>query len=165
MFQSLEKLKSLGFEGFKSVQELNDNVTSIPAKAGVYIVLNLSKTIPEFLPIGTGGYFKNKNPNKGLDYLISKWIDNTHVVYIGKAGGTDNGSTLRSRLKLYLEFGTGKPVGHYGGRLIWQIKNSSELIVCWKVVNAGDDPRQIEKQLIKDFEKQFERKPYANINS
>jgi hypothetical protein len=164
MFQSLDKLKDFGFEGFKAIKDLKEDTNLIPAQAGIYLILNLSKSNPDFLTIGTGGYFKNKNPNKELAYLSSKWINDTNVVYIGKAGGVNNKSTLKSRIKLYLEFGGGKPVGHYGGRLIWQLKNSSNLVVCWKT--TGDtDPRTIEKQLIANFHVQFGDKPFANINS
>jgi hypothetical protein len=151
MFQSIEELKSEGFEGFKSIKDLNENIDVVPKSSGIYLVLNLSKSFPEFLEVGTGGHFKNKNPNKGHAYLHSKWVIDTHVVYIGKAGGKNNASTLRSRLKLYLDFGVGKSVGHYGGRLIWQLKHSPNLVVCWKIIE--NDPRQ------------FESKPFANINS
>ncbi|MEO3403810.1 hypothetical protein AAFN85_07890 [Mucilaginibacter sp. CAU 1740] len=163
MFKSIEKLKEINFEGFKSIKELKENIDLIPQRPGVYLVLNLNQSVPEFLAIGTGGHFKSKNPNKDLNYLKAKWINDTHVVYIGKAGGNNN-STLRSRLKLYLDFGNGKPVGHYGGRLIWQLAHSPNLIICWKVLN-DENPRDVEKQLILDFSNQFGSKPFANINS
>jgi len=162
MFKSLEKLKKSGFEGFKSIKELSSNIHLIPNQPGVYMILDTTGLDPKFLTIGTGGYFQNKNPNKDLNYLITKWVKETHLVYVGKAGG-DNNSTLRSRLKLYFEFGNGKPVGHYGGRLIWQLKNSSELIVCWKEIK-DNNPREIEKQFISDFKIQFGHRPFANIN-
>jgi hypothetical protein len=52
--------------------------------------------------------------------------------------------TLRSRLKQYLKFGQGKNIGHYGGRLIWQLEHHSELVLCWLPMNE-DEPRELEK--------------------
>ena len=42
--------------------------------------------------------------------------------------------TLRSRLMQYLRFGQGFNVGHYGERFIWQLKNHSELKLCWLIL-------------------------------
>lgn len=162
MFQSLEELKSSEFVGFHSVNELRNKPSLIPKKPGVYLILNIEKRDIDFLPIGTGGHFKKKDPNKDIPYLTSRWVNDTHLLYIGKAGG-DNNSTLYSRLKLYFDFGNGKHVGHYGGRLIWQLYGSSELIVCWKPIEQAD-PRTVEKQLISDFKLQYGSRPFANIN-
>jgi excinuclease UvrABC nuclease subunit len=82
-------------------------------------------------------------------------VDNTKVVYIGKA------TSLRSRLREYFGFGQGKNVGHYGGRLIWQIKYSQDLIVCWKSLTI--DPRQFEADLIKQFVQTYGCRPFANL--
>ena len=66
----------------------------------------------------TGEFFKGKNPNVVLDELKKNWIDDTLVVYIGKAGGGNSKATLKSRLRQYFGFGQGKSIGHWGGRLI-----------------------------------------------
>lgn len=62
-FNDIEKLKKLGFIGFISVAELNNNTNLLPNQMGVYLVLNLSNRKPEFLTKGVGGFFKYKDPN------------------------------------------------------------------------------------------------------
>lgn len=118
-FNNIEELKMFGFIGFKKMSELFEDSLIIPKIKGVYFVLNLDSKPLEFLEIGTGGYFKGKNPNISVDELKSNWIDNTIAVYIGKAGKDGSDATLQSRLRQYIKFGQGGNIGHYGGRLIW----------------------------------------------
>ncbi len=61
-----------------------------------------------------------------------------------------------------LRFGQTKNVGHWGGRYIWQIKKHSDLIFCWKPT-PKDDPREIEKQLLSQYIKNFGGRPFANL--
>ena len=56
---------------------------------------------------------------------------------------------LKTRLSSYLRFGEGKFATHWGGRYIWQLKDSRELIVCWKTMD--EDPRVVEKEMIAKF--------------
>lgn len=105
---------------------------------------------------GTGGFFNGKDPNVSLSFLQENWVDGAKVIYIGKAGG----ATLQSRLQQYFSFGQGKNVGHQGGRLIWQLANSKDLIVSWKTLPNGE-LREIEKILIKKFVEQFGKRPLA----
>jgi hypothetical protein len=160
-FKVIEKIKEEGFTGFKPMRELFNDSSAVPRERGVYMVLNLSKG-KEFLAVGTGGFFKGKNPNVPLQTLESNWVENTIVVYIGKAGGEESGATLQSRLGQYFRFGQGKNVGHYGGRLIWQLKNSADLVVCWKELPT-EDPRTVESGLIREFVSQFSKRPFANL--
>jgi hypothetical protein len=126
------------------------------------MILYCESDSPQFLPIGTGGFFKGRDPNISIQVLKQHWVENTCVIYIGKAGGEDSKSTLRSRLTQYFRFGQGKNVGHYGGRLIWQIKNSKELLVCWKPL-PNEEPRMVEAELIRSFIKVYNRRPFANL--
>ena len=160
-FRDIEQLKEEGFTGFKPMKELFVDSSSIPKDKGVYMVLNLSNK-KDFLTIGTGGHFNGKDPNISLAELENNWVDNTVVIYIGKAGKDGTSATLQSRLKQYFRFGQGKNVGHRGGRLIWQLKNSADLIVCWKTL-PDEDPRTIEKELIKQFLERFSKRPFANL--
>ena len=144
------------------MSELFTDSSLIPKTKGVYIVLNLDNKPPEFLTDGTGGYFKGKNPNVSVGELKSNWVDNTIVVYIGKAGKEGSKATLVSRLRQYFRFGQGINVGHWGGRLVWQLKNSKDLVVCWKVLPT-EDPRIVEALLIQQFKSIFSKRPFANI--
>jgi len=160
-FKEIEEIEKEGFTGFKTMRELFDDNSIIPKMKGVYMVLNLSKE-KEFLANGTGGFFKGKNPNVSIQELENNWIENTIVVYIGKAGGKKSGATLQKRLKQYFSFGQVYNVGHYGGRLIWQLKNSKDLVVCWKELPT-EEPRMVEIELIQKFVAQFSKRPFANL--
>jgi hypothetical protein len=77
------------------------------------------------------------------------------LVYIGKA------ARLRTRLRQYRDHGQGKPVGHWGGRYIWQLSDSGELLVAWKVTN--DAPRLVEKEMLAAFVDRYGQLPFANL--
>lgn len=161
IFSSIELLKLNGFEGFLEISYLNQNIDSIPREKGVYFVICAGKD-QDFLPCGTGGHFKGRNPNVQVDMLRNKWIDESMVLYIGKAGGSGSNATLRSRLRQYLLFGQGRNIGHWGGRYIWQLKNAENLLICWKTL-PSDDPREIEIQLLNQFLNLYSKLPFANL--
>ncbi len=156
----LEQKKDLeqkGFQGFVTIKKLTDNPTLAPTQKGVYMILRESENAPEFMEVGTGGFFKGKDPNVSITELQNNWVNNTPILYIGKA------TTLQKRLKQYMKFGQGKNVGHWGGRLIWQMKDSQEFIVCWKGLK-NEEPRDIEEDLIKEFKKKHnDNRPFANL--
>jgi hypothetical protein len=161
-FNDVEELKKAGFLGFKAISELWADNSPIPPVRGVYLVLYLDKSSPKFVVKGTGGFFKGKDPNVSLEELKANWVDGTNVIYVGKAGGENSGAKLYSRLNQYLQFGKGKSIGHYGGRYIWQIANSMDLVVCWKPVLQAE-PRDIEAELIKSFVAKYGKRPFANL--
>lgn len=157
MFQYDELMKA-GFTGFKTVRQMIDGgLSSVTSAEGVYMILyfNPAGEMPKFLPVGTGGSFKGRNPNVSIEDLQDNWVDGTPVVYIGKA------TSLRSRLSQYMRFGQGANVGHYGGRYIWQIPHSENLVVCWK--STDTDSRVIEAELIRQFVSEFGKRPFANL--
>jgi len=168
-FKNIDDIKKYGFTGFKTVRELWDDKSFIPNIKGVYLVMTPTLDEPTFVNPGLGPklYKKKTNPNVSLEELNLNWVNETSVVYIGKAGGfkkdgTEMDATLRSRLRTYLNFGLGKDVRHYGGRYIWQIKDAPNLIFCWKPT-PKDDPRKIEKLLFEKFIHQFGQRSFANL--
>lgn len=160
-FNEINSIREAGFTGFKKMGELFTDSTSIPKVRGVYLVLNPERK-NEFVEVGTGGFFKGKNPNVPLNELKLNWVSNTIVVYIGKAGAAASSATLQSRLRQYLRFGQGSNVGHWGGRHIWQLKNAKDLVVCWKPL-PHSDPREEEKALIQKFLSKYNKLPFANL--
>lgn len=120
-----------------------------------------NRTGPKFLERSTGGRFKGKDPKVEVSKLERNWVEGTVVLYIG-AGGLGATTTLRSRLRLYMQFGRGMPAAHQGGRLIWQLHDSSELLVCWKVT-PQDDPGIEETRLMQAFETVHGKRPFANL--
>lgn len=161
-FKNIDELINAGFTGFKKMETLLNDSTSIPKMKGVYMVLRINPEPPKFLKTGTGGHFKGKDPNVSISILNSNWVEDTIVVYIGKAGSEGSSATLHSRLNQYFKFGQGKNIGHHGGRLIWQLGDSKDLIVCWKAL-PKDDPRNIESGLIRDFVSIYSARPFANL--
>lgn len=155
-FQTIEDVENSGFEGFISIEQLRPDKSVIPSGAGVYMIIRPTKTAPQFLTEGTGGHFKGKNPNICIDTLQKNWIDDSCVLYIGKA------TSLRRRLKQYIDFGDGQPVGHWGGRYIWQLKEASQLLVCWKET-PEENSKEVESRLIQEFKSIYKMRPFANL--
>lgn len=163
MTKDTSYLKSKGFIGFKRMGELMGDPSFVNQTKGVYVVLYEENNPPKFLNEGTGGFFKGRNPNVSISELEDNWVDGTSIVYIGKAGGVGSSATLQSRLKQYLRFGQGANVGHWGGRYIWQIANSKELVVCWKPLDDAE-PREIEHLMIEEFKAAHHGlRPFANL--
>ena len=161
-FNSITELKKNGFKGFKTVSELWIDRISIPKAMGVYLVINPNFKNTKFISPGVGGFFKGKNPNVSINEVQLNLVANSQIVYIGKAGSSTSKATLYSRLGQYLRFGQTINIGHWGGRYIWQIKNHSDLIFCWKPT-PNREPREIEKQLLDAFINQFGKRPFANL--
>lgn len=157
MMEFKENLMNDDFDGFVSIKYLKEHFAqaAIPKTEGIYLILCQVETAPRFLAVGTGGYFKGMEPNVGIDVLRANWVDNEPVVYIGKA------NDLNRRIRQYLQFGSGKSVGHRGGRYIWQLADSDELLVCWKRI---ENPREVEKAMIVDFKNSHNgQRPFANL--
>ena len=102
-FNDLSSLTSNGFAGFDNVLSLKENYQFIPDEKGIYFVLIPEGFKVSFKNPGSGGFFKGKDPNVDLETLRKNWVDNSRLVYIGKAGSSKNKSTLRSRIKQYLK--------------------------------------------------------------
>jgi hypothetical protein len=159
----LEQLHTHGFQGFLPITDITSNYALVPKVRGIYIVLKIDGNA-KFRAIGSGGHFRKKDPNVTLEVLKAKWVDTTPIVYIGKAGTLANKRTLHSRLREYFRFGQGEPIGHWGGRYIWQLEHPEKLVVCWKEINDVD-PTIVETALIQEFTAYHGRRPFANLKT
>lgn len=157
------ELNSIVYEGFSVLVTIDELMTSEGIKRvgdlpGVYLVIYTQRQHPRFLEVGTGGHFKGRDPNVSIERLESKWVENTSIIYIGQT--TDS---LRKRINKYMRYGQGEPVAHHGGRFIWQIEGSRELMMCWKPMKGNEDPEEEEKRMIKVFVDTFGKLPFANL--
>ncbi len=160
---SISELQAFGFEGFVTIESLRNRVNLIPCEQGVYLLLRNRDLPPKFLSTGTGGYYQNKDPNVCMTRLKNEWVSDAIIVYVGKAGGKCIESDLNKRIKELLKFGKGKDVAHRGGRLVWQLYDAEQLLVCWKVLRDSE-PRCVEKMLIETFKQSHGgKRPFANL--
>lgn len=156
MTKEIENYRKDGFNGFVPVSKLRSTASLLPDSGGVYIVVRDSDNSPEFLATGTGGFFKGKNPNVGLEELESNYVAGCKVVYIGKA------TSLKKRVGQLLRFGAGSAVGHWGGRYLWQLADSDNLLIAWKTTSTTD-PRAEEIKMLEEFVSRHGKLPFANL--
>lgn len=155
--KELEKSLEI-FDGYAKVSDLKESCRLIPDYPGIYVVVRNSNEDPVFLAVGTGGLHKGMDLNYPVSTLKSKWIPDEQWIYIGK---TD--SSLRKRIRTYMSHGKGKDAAHRGGRAIWQLADSDDLIVAWKALSPSVSAREIEIRLISEFKQAHGgRLPYAN---
>lgn len=148
----------IGFEGFVPFSELP--TSPVPTGSGVYVVTRPAATPPIFLPRSPAGWFKGKDPSIELAELETSWVPGEPVLYIGKANiGVTGKRGLRKRLDEYRRHGAGQPVGHWGGRMIWQLADSADLLVGWR---PETDARAVERAMIADFRAMYGKRPFAN---
>ena len=161
-FRTLSQVRALGFEGIETVAALRaSRLLDVPATAGVYLILRNPRRRHRFMSKSPAGRFKRRDPSVDPRELSRAWVKGTWILYIGKAGGPGSRATLLSRIRTYLSHGTGKHAGHWGGRYIWQLAGSSDLLVAWKVMRGGN-PRNLERRLLLQFEEAYDNPPFAN---
>jgi hypothetical protein len=146
-------LESIGFVGWLPWPEFAN--WNCPATGGVYVVAYNGSDSPVFLPQSPAGWFKGRDPSVTHDALSDNWVNDVDVIYIGKA------NNLHRRLKQYANFGSGRPVGHWGGRLIWQLPDPHSMLIAWRET-PKEIPRVVEKQMIDQFRETYGKPPFAN---
>jgi hypothetical protein len=153
-----QALREEGFSGFVTFAELLAGaLADVPTSGGVYLVYRDDEAEPVFLDERPGGRFKGRNPTELVETLSGNWVPATQVMYIGK------GDSLRRRLKQFADFGAGKPVGHWGGRYIWQLADSADLLAAWREANTEETAAGAERALIERFKTSHGCLPFANI--
>ena len=157
-----EQLQRCGFVGFKTVQELMNSCKDIPKEMGVYVILREKNEKPVILGKRPFDCQEERYPSYPKSELEAKWVEGTQIIYIGKAGGSDQKTELHKRLSTYIRFGKGQKAAHGGGRSIWQLADAKELVVCWRVLSE-EEPRSVEERMISDFrELHSGMRPFAN---
>ena len=159
-------LRADGFAGFRTFAEVEIN--RIPQAPGIFAVLRPAGFEPQFLTRSTAGVFKRKDPSLPAEKLTAEWVDASDILYIGKAGvGSKGNRGLRRQIQEFMDFGKGKPPGHWDGRLIWQLANTQALVIAWKELPAEQLPAgglgAVEAELHAAFVQQYGRLPFANL--
>jgi hypothetical protein len=135
----------------------------IPQGTGIFAVLRPEGFEPEFLKKSTAGTFKKKDPSVPEPALDAEWVDGADILYIGKAGpGSKGNRGLRRQVQEFLDFGKGKPPGHWDGRLVWQLANSEALLIAWKELPA-EELSTSEARYHAEFVEAYGRLPFANL--
>jgi hypothetical protein len=145
----------LGFRGFQRFVDSSTWSDSIPATGGIYVVLRTSPAAPRFRSSSVGGHFKGYDPTVPVRDFAEKWVPGAILVYVGRAE-----TSLRTRIRQLVRFGEGRPVGHRGGRYLWQLLDSDDLVIAWR---ACERPSQAEAEMIEEFEHVYGRLPFANL--
>lgn len=156
-----QSLKQDGFTGFRPLGDLEIN--RIPQKPGIFVVLRPEGLRPQFLAKSTAGVFKKKDPTLKAEALATEWVEGADVLYVGKAGpGSKGNRGLRRQIQEYVDFGNGKPPGHWDGRLIWQLAAAGSLVVAWKELPV-EHLNEAEAELHAAFVDEYGRLPFANL--
>ncbi|PVZ57006.1 hypothetical protein [Arthrobacter sp. H-02-3] len=156
-----QSLKKDGFTGFRLLGDLDIN--RIPQKPGIFAVLTREGYRPQFLARSTAGVFKKKDPTLKAEALDAEWVDGADVLFVGKAGpGSKGNRGLRRQIQEFVDFGAGKPPGHWDGRLIWQLAAAGSLIIAWKELPVGE-LNAAEAAYHAAFVAEYGRLPYANL--
>jgi hypothetical protein len=156
-------LTRLGFQGWVKFADLAaGNYRQIPERAhGIYVVLRSGKAMPRYVRKSPAGTFRG-DPSKPANFLTDNWVERAAVVYIGKADLRRNKPhALRTRLKEFTVFGSGGELRHWGGRLIWQLSDSADLLVAW-MPTPGEVAADVERWLIAEFRRCYGKPPFAN---
>jgi hypothetical protein len=161
-------LEAAGFSGWRTWAELRSSeLAEVPCKPGVYVVFRPSTAGPVFIHPSPAGWFKGQDSSVSIERLEDEWVPDAHVVYTGKADFRRRRKqieALRERLGEFARFGAGEAIGHRGGRLIWQLADSGELLVAWREITWSEKARNYEKRLLSRFaDLHGERRPFANL--
>jgi hypothetical protein len=161
VFDSIESLRAVGFDGFATVAELaGSRCAEVPVARGVYLVVREPALPPKFMPSSAAGMFRGQKASVKPETLAEKWVRDAIVLYVGQAGGTGVRGQLQQRIKRYIRFGSGKSVAHWGGRYVWQLADHRRLRFAWM---PSEEPAALEARMLEVFAARFGALPFANL--
>jgi hypothetical protein len=156
-FENIDRLGEYGFCEPVRIGFLDQTACDqVPSVSGVYCVIRDKKTPPQFLDQNPAGHFKGNNPTTLVSKLQAKWVDKTFLMYVGES------ENLKRRVLQCIQFGQGQPIGHWGGRYMWQLSDSSDYLFSWKRI-LDDNPADVKRRLIHTFRTRYGKRPFANL--
>jgi hypothetical protein len=150
---SRRALEEGGFTGFVPVARLAD--AEVPEAPGVYAVLRTADAAPRFADANPAGRFRKKDPTVEVAVLEKAWVEEPEVLYVASA------ADVRKRLEELRRFAAGEPVGHWGGRYLWQLEDRDDLLVAWNATH--EDAAVVETRMLGDFKDRYRALPFANL--
>jgi len=151
---SQQHLVELGFRGFENLRSLPRGCAHLPVGAGIYVVVADPSATHGFLDRSVGGRFKRQDGTVAIHALAEKWDDDIATLYIGRS------QSIRRRVDEFARYGRGDPIGHRGGRYLWQLAEHDHLRIGWRL---EADPVRAESDLLDDFVATFGHLPFANL--
>ncbi len=160
---SVSSLETDGYTGFLTVGQLHrSGCFEVPEERGLYVALARSEAPHGFLSQSTAPVWRGLDPTLPVEALTARWVEGACLLYVGRAPGPGVRTRLRQRIKRLLRFGHGSVVAHWDGRLLWQLRESSRLVIAWRVCNELEDPARLEVDLLARFERTYGALPFAN---
>ena len=162
---SLTHIDGICMDGFSepvAIEELRrTRYIGITESPGIYVIVRVADGRPGFLAASSGGWFKGKDPSYPLEVASESWVEGAHVLYVGMTRARKG---LKSRLCQFFDFGSGKAIGHRGGRLLWHLEDSGQLVVRWRTCPASEADAA-ETAAIACFKAVYDgKRPFANRN-
>lgn len=146
-----------GLRGLFNVPQLRDGQTSTaPEAPGIYTVWRIAENPPRFARRSVAGQWKGRDPTIHPDELLPLWVPEAALLYVGQ------GANVRTRVRLLVDFASGKPVAHWDGRAIWQLSDADELLVAWA---ARPNPVEAKAELLAKFEALHGKLPFGHAAS
>jgi hypothetical protein len=161
-------LEASGFVGFVPVSQLREErYASVPRKidgrfvGGIYLAWRGTIVPPHFLARNPGGPYR-RDPTLPIDELEDRWVPGSQVIYIGKTDATPAGNCLHKRVRAYLRYGAGHRIGHEGGFPTWQLADSADLLIAWRVLTPDTRPLGVEQAMRAAHRAIYGKVPFAN---
>jgi hypothetical protein len=161
-------LERSGFVGFVPVRQLREECyASVPRKiegqfvGGIYLAWRDTSEPPRFLARNPGGPYR-RDPTLPIAELKDRWVPGSQVIYIGKADATPAGNCLRTRVRAYLRYGASHRIAHEGGFPTWQLADSADLLIAWRVLTPDTPPLVVERAMRAAHRATYGKVPFAN---
>ena len=157
-------LESIGFMGFVTIRELQSTTyrSAELNKRGLYVVVCPRDYKPDFIDFDKARRSRSVIKPWSRDKLLKKWVPETEILYLDRAGDDTRQCSLRSCITDLVRHSQGKTTDqgpHIGGELLWQLKGYENFELGYL---PTDTPEAFEKSLLVWFYSRTGRVPYAN---